>query len=41
MASDVAEWIEHSNSRSMIKTIDDDEKGVNNVYTPGGIQSNL
>lgn len=39
MASDVAEWIEHSNSRSMIKTIDDDEKGVNNVYTPGGIQS--
>lgn len=39
MASDVAEWIEHSNSRSMIKTIDNDEKGVNNVYTPGGIQS--
>lgn len=39
MASDVAEWIEHSNSRSMIKTIDDDEKGVNNVYAPGGIQS--
>lgn len=39
MATDVAKWIEHSNARSMIKTVDEDEKGVNNVYTPGGVQS--
>lgn len=39
MATDVATWIEHSNARSMIKAIDQDEKGVKNVYTPGGIQS--
>lgn len=39
MATDVATWIEHSNARSMIKAVDQDEKGVKNVYTPGGIQS--
>lgn len=39
MATDVANWIEHSNARSMIKLIDSDEKGVKNVYTLGGIQS--
>ena len=39
MATDVAKWIEHSNARSMIKTVDEDEKGVKNVYTLGGIQS--
>lgn len=39
MASDVADWIEHSNSRSMIKAVDEDEKDVKNVYTLGGIQS--
>jgi anti-repressor protein len=38
MASDVADWIEHSNARSMIKPVDDDEKGVKNVYTLGGTQ---
>lgn len=38
MASDVAEWIEHSNARSMIKPVDGAEKGVKNVYTHGGIQ---
>lgn len=38
LANDVADWIEHSNARSMIRTIDNDEKGVNNVYTPGGNQ---
>ena len=38
MASDVAEWIEHSNARMMLRKIDDDEKGVNNVYTLGGVQ---
>lgn len=39
MATDVAKWIEHSNARSMIKTVDEDEKGVKNVYTLGGIQN--
>lgn len=39
MATDVAEWINHSNARSMIKTVDEDEKGVKNVYTLGGVQS--
>lgn len=39
MATDVATWIEHSNARSMIKTVDQDEKGVKSVYTLGGIQS--
>ena len=39
MATDVAKWIGHTNARSMIKIIDEDEKGVKNVYTPGGIQS--
>ncbi len=39
MATDVSTWIEHSNARSMIKTIDENEKGVKNVYTLGGIQS--
>lgn len=38
MATAIASWIEHSNTRSMIKTVDEDEKGVKNVYTPGGIQ---
>lgn len=39
LAKDVAEWIGHSNARSMIKSVDEDERGVNNVYTLGGIQS--
>lgn len=39
MATDVSTWIEHSNARSMIKTVDQDEKEVKNVYTLGGIQS--
>lgn len=38
MASDVAKWIEHSNSRMMLKSLDNEEKGVSNVYTLGGIQ---
>lgn len=38
MATDVAEWIEHSNARSMIKQIDENEKGVKIVYTLGGNQ---
>ncbi len=38
LAKDVAEWIEHSNPRVMLQSIDDNEKVVNNVYTPGGVQ---
>lgn len=39
LAKDVAEWIEHSNPRVMLESIDDDEKVVNNVYTLGGNQN--
>lgn len=39
LASDVANWIEHSSARSMVKSVDENEKGVKNVYTLGGIQS--
>ncbi len=38
LAKEVAEWIEHSNPRVMLQTVDEDEKVVNNVYTPGGKQ---
>ena len=38
MASDVADWIEHTNTTMMLKKIDDEEKGLNNVYTLGGNQ---
>ena len=38
LAKDVAEWIEHSNPRMMLQNSDEDEKVVNNVYTPGGNQ---
>lgn len=38
LAQDVADWIDHTNSAVMIKSIDDDEKGLNNVYTLGGVQ---
>jgi len=37
-AKDVAEWIEHSNPRMMLESVDEDEKGVRNTYTPGGNQ---
>ena len=38
LAKDVAEVIEHSNPRMMLKSVDEDEKVVNNVYTLGGTQ---
>lgn len=38
LAKDVAEWIEHSNTRMMLKSVDEDEKVVSNVYTLGGTQ---
>ena len=38
LAKDVAEFIEHSNVSSMLKSVDDDEKVINNIYTLGGNQ---
>ena len=38
LAKDVAEWIEHSDVHKMLQSVDDDEKGRNNVPTPGGEQ---
>ncbi|MEB2281080.1 phage antirepressor KilAC domain-containing protein [Lysinibacillus xylanilyticus] len=38
LAKDVADWIEHSNARMMLKSVDEEEKVVNNVYTLGGTQ---
>ena len=38
LAKDVAEWIEHSNPRMMLQAVDDDEKGVSQIYTLGGPQ---
>lgn len=38
MAKDVANWIQHSNSRVMLQNVDEDEKDVRIVYTLGGPQ---
>jgi prophage antirepressor-like protein len=38
IANDVCKVLEHSNSRVALSRLDDDEKGVTNVYTPGGLQ---
>ncbi|GAK36575.1 MULTISPECIES: NUMOD4 domain-containing protein [Bacteroides] len=38
LAKDVAEWIEHDNSSVMLRSIDDDEKILNIVYTIDGEQ---
>lgn len=38
LAKDVATVIEHTNSRMMLQSIDDEEKIVKNVYTAGGSQ---
>lgn len=39
LAKDVAEWIDHSNPRMMLKTVDEDEKlCVNNPYALKGQQ---
>ena len=38
LAKEVAEWIEHTNAASMIQTVDESEKVINNVYTLGGEQ---
>jgi prophage antirepressor-like protein len=39
LAKDVAEWIEHSNPRMMLQTVNEDEKTcVNNPYASSGQQ---
>jgi anti-repressor protein len=39
VAKDVCNILKHSNSRVAISRLDDDEKGVSKVYTPGGYQN--
>ena len=39
VAKDVCSVLEHSNYRMAVQELDDDEKGVRNVYTPGGMQA--
>jgi prophage antirepressor-like protein len=38
VAKDVCDILKHSNSRVAVDRLDEDEKGVSKVYTPGGIQ---
>ncbi|MEC4816391.1 MAG: BRO family protein [Scytonema sp. PMC 1069.18] len=38
IATDVAKVLEHSNTSVMLQMLDEDEKGVSNVYTLGGNQ---
>ena len=38
VAKDVCDILEHSNHRMAIQDLDEDEKGVSNVYTLGGMQ---
>ena len=38
LAKEVAQWIEHSQVVRMLQTVDDDEKVMNIVHTPGGNQ---
>ena len=39
LAKDVAEWIENKNVSQMLNNIDEEEKGIYNVYTLGGNQN--
>ena len=38
VAADVCKALQLTNSRVMLKSLDDDEKGVSSIYTPGGEQ---
>ena len=38
VAKDVCDVLEHSNHKMAVKNLDDDEKGVSSVYSPGGVQ---
>ena len=39
VAKDVCEVLELTNSRMVTDELDDDEKGVSSIYTPGGMQN--
>lgn len=39
VAKDVCEILELTNSRMVTDELDDDEKGVSSIYTPGGMQN--
>ena len=39
VAKDVCEVLELTNSRMAVQELDEDEKGVSSIYTPGGMQS--
>lgn len=39
VAADVCRILNHTNSRMALRSLDDDEKGVGKVYTPGGKQN--
>jgi len=41
LAKDIAGWIEHTNTSAMVSTVDDGEKVISIVYTPGGSQEAL
>ena len=41
VAADVCSVLEHTNARMAVGRLDDDEKGVTNVDTPGGDQASL
>ena len=41
LAKDVANWIENTNVSQMLSVVDEDEKGIYNVDTLGGVQSCL
>lgn len=38
LATDIAEWIEHNDVSTMLRTVDEDEKARKTVPTPGGDQ---
>lgn len=39
MAKDVAEWIDNKNVSQMLNAVDEEEKGIYNIYTLGGNQN--
>ncbi len=41
VAKDICDILEHSNHRVAVENLDEDEKGVRKVYTPGGQQDML
>ena len=38
-AKDVAEWLEIQNVSQLVKDLDESEKGIFSIYTPGGVQN--